>query len=70
MGIFSSQTDNWERIKIEFDPNDMYIEEMKHFIRCIEGKESPLIDGKNAQRVVQIALAAKEAAKTGEVILL
>ena len=47
---------------------DMYIEEMRNFIACIEGKEKPVVDGETGKRVLEIALAAKESAKVGEVV--
>ena len=32
------------------EPNDMYLDEMRHFIRCVEGLEPPLVDGREALR--------------------
>jgi predicted dehydrogenase len=42
----------------------MYLEEMKHILRCVDGDETPAIDGREGRRVLQIALAAKESART------
>lgn len=43
----------------DFKPNnEMYIEEVKHFVRIIEGKEQPLItiaDGRNVLKVIEAA---------------
>ena len=39
--------------------NDMYVEEMRHFIRCVEGRESPLVDGREALRSLRLVEAAK-----------
>lgn len=47
-----------------------YIQEIKHVIECIKTKKEPLINGDSAKRVLEIALAAKESAKTGKVIKL
>jgi predicted dehydrogenase len=49
---------------------DMYMDEMKHFIECIKGKACPLINGEDARKVLEIALAAKESAKSGRIIKL
>ena len=38
---------------------DMYVEEMQNFIRAIEGKEKPAVDGETAKKVLEIALIAK-----------
>jgi predicted dehydrogenase len=44
-------------------PNEaMYVEEMRHFIRCLEGREEPLVDGWEALRSLRIVEAAKIAA--------
>lgn len=44
-------------------PNEnMYLEEMRHFIRCLEGREEPLVDGWEALRSLRMVEAAKTAA--------
>jgi len=44
-------------------PNEtMYVEEMRHFIRCLEGREEPLADGWEALRSLRMVEAAKTAA--------
>jgi len=48
----------------------MFIAEMKHFIDCIEGKDISINDVIEAKRVLEVALAAKESAQTGEIISL
>ena len=45
--------------------NDMYVEELRHFIRCIEGRESPLVDGREALRSLRLVEAAKTSARDG-----
>ena len=45
------------------DPNDVYVEEMRHFIRCLEGRESPLVDGNEALRSIRLVEAAKHSAR-------
>jgi len=50
------------------EKEEMYLEEMRHFISCIEGKEKPIVDGETGKRVLEIALAAKESAKERKVI--
>ena len=62
---FSAQTKQW---KVYADPagweaNQMYLDEMKHFLRCVAGEEKPALDVFEAARVLQIALAAKESAR-------
>ena len=48
--------------------NDLYMAELAHFIRCaVEGGEVP-VDGVAGRRVLEIALAAKQSAESGQVI--
>lgn len=61
---FSTSTSkSWQVERFEgFDRNDMYLEEMRHFLACIEGKEksiNPLSDGAGTLR---IALASSRSA--------
>jgi predicted dehydrogenase len=53
--IFSNPSD-WE-------PNHMYVEEMKHFRRCLAGEAEPELSVFEAAKVLRIALTAKEAAR-------
>jgi len=68
--LYSAKTGRWQTFPQNpgYDINEMYIEEMKHFLNCLEGKTKPMLDINSAKRVLEIALAAKEAAKTGKVV--
>jgi predicted dehydrogenase len=70
VSIFYATTGHWEEIKTEADPNDMYIGEMKHFVDCIKGEETPVVNGAGAKRVLQIALAAKKSSQSRKIVLL
>ena len=51
----SEQTFRWN-----FQPNnEMYLEEMKHFVRIIEGKEQPLVTIADGRRVLEVIEATK-----------
>jgi predicted dehydrogenase len=45
------------------DPNAMYLDEMRHFVRCVEGVEAPLVDGDEALRSIRLVEAAKRSAR-------
>jgi predicted dehydrogenase len=45
-----------------YDGNEMYLAEMRHFLRALRGEETPELDVTGASRVLAIALAAKQAA--------
>ena len=50
--------------------NDMYVEEARHFLNCIKGKEKPLSDILSGKSVLEIALSAKESSEKGKVVKL
>jgi predicted dehydrogenase len=62
---FSAQTKQWKVYpNLEgWEANQMYLDEMKHFLRCLAGEEQPALNVFDAARVLQIALAAKESAR-------
>lgn len=68
--LYSADEKKWESFKPSknYDINQTYIDEMVHFINCIEGKEAPLINIMDGIEVLKIALAAKESSKTGKLI--
>lgn len=43
--------------------NQMYVDEMAHYLRCLDKKEQPALDVAEGARVLQIALAAKASAQ-------
>jgi predicted dehydrogenase len=48
-----------ERFSIVPDTNEMYLDELRHFLACSSGGEPPLATGGDARRVLEIALAAR-----------
>ncbi len=70
--LYSARTKEWQAFPEQpnFDLNEIYIEEMKHFAQCLEGKANPSQDINTARRALEIALAAKESAMTGKLIRL
>lgn len=53
-----------------WQPNDMYLDEMRHFLECLAGAARPAQDAEAARRVLEIALAAKRSADEGVVVAL
>jgi predicted dehydrogenase len=45
-----------------WEPNDMYVDEMRHFLACLDNSEQPTQDVFEGARVLELALAAKESA--------
>ena len=50
--------------------NQMFVNEMKHFIRCIKGKEASMNDLASAAEVLEVALACHTAAERKRVVYL
>jgi predicted dehydrogenase len=58
----------WREIEAQapVDPNECYLDEMGHFVRCLEGRETPQMTFAQAETVLRVALGAKRSAQTGE----
>lgn len=52
------------------DRNEMYVNELRHFLQCISACQSPVVDGEDGRRVLEIALAADRSARTGRTVTL
>ncbi len=53
---------------INVERNQMFIDEIKHFVACIQGEEKPTLDATEGRTVLRIALAAKTSAIEERVI--
>lgn len=62
----------WEILHSEpnADRNQMYVEEMRHFLECAKTRCTPLITGEDGKAVLEVALAAKRSAEDGQMITL
>lgn len=69
---YSATRKRWEFFENPqgWTPNQMYIDEMAHFLSCLRYEAKPLLDVKQAQQVLRIALAAKRSAFTKEFVSL
>jgi len=47
----------------DIDRNEMYVAELRHFLDCIKGNATPLIDGNDGRRVLEIALAVRRSSE-------
>ena len=60
--IFNAGKTKWETISCDFESNEVYVEELRHFLHCVETMQNPIVDLKQAKLVLEVALAAKSAA--------
>ena len=51
-----------------FQRNQLFIDEMQHFLDCVETKSAPLVDIEEGARSLQIALATLCSAESGEIV--
>lgn len=51
-----------------YERNQLFLDEMTHFLACLEGRETPRVTVRDGARSLAIALAAKESIETGQVI--
>ena len=49
-----------------FDRNQLFVDEIQHFLACIERQEKPLVSIGDGAQSLQIALAAKQSLSTGQ----
>ena len=59
--LFGDERDRWQgfREPIDFNHNEMFVDEMRHFLRCVAGDETPAIDGREALAALRLVEAAK-----------
>jgi predicted dehydrogenase len=65
---FSAAARRWTAIP---DPdgwqaNGMYLDEMAHFLECLDGRARPALDAADARRVLEIALGARASGASGQ----
>jgi len=66
--LYLASEKKWKSFPVTADANHMYVQEMKHFLECINGKTKPLIDASIAKNVLEIALTIKESSKKNAAI--
>ncbi len=66
--VYTEARGRWEVSQApgDWEPNRMYVEEFRHFIRCLRGEDQPICDVSEGRRVLQTALAGRVSAATGK----
>jgi predicted dehydrogenase len=69
---FTASNKHWHSESWTQDPSftvdEMYLAEMSHFLDCAAGRSTPELDGVGGRRVLEIALAAKQSARSNALI--
>lgn len=50
-----------------FQRNQLFLDELKHFLACLRGDETPVVTVRDGAQSLRIALAARESLETGKV---
>lgn len=62
VSLYQGERREWRVVQAPSDPNEMYVQEMAHFLDCLEGHSRPIVDGATARRSLAVAVAAKKSA--------
>jgi predicted dehydrogenase len=70
--VYRSETKKWQNFSIpnNFQRNDMFLSEMRHFIDLINGEIASLCTLTDGARALELALAAKRSAEGNELVRL
>lgn len=65
--IYHAETNQWQTLepRVGFERNDLFLEEMRHFINLIEGKAPPRVGLSDGIKALELTEAAHRAAQTG-----
>ncbi|MEW6657710.1 MAG: Gfo/Idh/MocA family oxidoreductase [Thermodesulfobacteriota bacterium] len=53
-----------------FDRNQLFLDELRHFLNCLQGLETPVVNIHDGANSLKMALAAKESLATGRIVTL
>jgi predicted dehydrogenase len=51
-----------------FERNEMFVDELEHFLHCVRGEETPVVDLREGLKSLQISAAAAESLRTGAAV--
>jgi predicted dehydrogenase len=70
--VYTTKTQAWADLHpaTTLDRNTMYVEELTHFLECVDGQHTPAVSGEDGKRALAIALAARQSSEEGRVVVL
>ncbi len=65
VSLYSANTRAWQQIFAtkDNDRNEMFVNELKHFLNCVTSGSKPLVTGEDGLRILEIALAVHESSR-------
>ena len=86
VNVFDMKSKNWKKQKINDNYklitggtttgktdkklNQMYVEEIKHFMSCVKKRKETINDFKQGEKILKIALSMKESSKRKKIVLI
>ena len=69
---YSRSGGKWKKLSVPdgFDRNTLFLDEMRHFIACIDGNKQPLCTMDDGIQTLRIVLAAKQSAEEKRLVKL
>ncbi|MDR3574587.1 MAG: Gfo/Idh/MocA family oxidoreductase [Anaerolineaceae bacterium] len=66
--LFQAENKVWKELPApaNFERNDMFLDEMRHFLAVARGQAEPVCSLADGERVLQIALAANQSSQSGQ----
>lgn len=58
--LYDGETKQWAKEQFKCQRNDMFLEECRHFLACVNGTEMPLIDGWDGYKTIKVCMAAED----------
>jgi predicted dehydrogenase len=69
--LYTGRQPEGKRFHIDnFERNQMFLDELKHFLNCVERRQQPIVTLQDGATSLRTALAAKESIATGRVVQL
>ena len=73
MVFFANEFDGSGRLAHErsFAPlerNQLFLDELRHFLACLRGDEQPVVGARDGAQSLRMALAARESIETGRAV--
>jgi predicted dehydrogenase len=68
--LFSQKNKSWKSIyKLKnYDPNQMYVDELKYFFKCIKNNKKTINDIDDGIKTLKVVLSAKKSSESGNLI--
>jgi predicted dehydrogenase len=69
VSVFDSQGNHSDGSTLnDFQRNQLFFDELQHFLSCIRGGQTPIVTVRDAAQSLRMALAAKDSMATGQIV--